>query len=80
MPWCASCDAYRAPSAVRRDGTCSKCGQGVEPGSVQTKTADDGSTEKLPPVPWHLKILGVATAAYLGLRAWQGVELLLDKL
>ena len=31
-------------------------------------------------VPWHFKLLVVATVLYLGFRAWQGVVWLVDKL
>ncbi len=100
MPWCDDCRAYRAPSAVRRDGSCPTCGARVDPGGLATASGKAGAAggapgtgtrpegasrtaereEVAPPVPWHLKVLGAATAAYLGLRAWQGVELLIDKL
>lgn len=78
MPWCDTCSEYRAPSGVRSDGTCPTCGNAVEPGGTKVKLRH--GDEQLPPVPWHLKLLLVATAAYLGLRAWQGIDLLIDKL
>lgn len=85
MPWCFECEAYRAPSAVRRDGSCPVCGETVDPGKLTT-TAEKlpppraGEAEEPPPAPWHLKLLGVAVAAYLGLRAWQGVDWILERL
>jgi len=42
----------------------------VEQGSVATKPTDE---EELPPVPWHLKLLAVAVAVYLGYRLFQGI-------
>ncbi len=32
-----------------------------------------GEEEPLPPVPWHLKLLGVAIVIYLAYRVFQGV-------
>lgn len=80
MPWCFECQAYRAPSAVRRDGTCPRCGLPVDLGRLAearaagARAATGEEAETLPPVPWHLKLLGVAVAGYLGVRAWQGIE------
>ncbi len=78
MPWCDTCSEYRAPSGVRSDGTCPTCGDAVDPGGTKLKVRE--GDDRLPPVPWHLKFLFVAAAGYLGLRAWQGIELLIDKL
>lgn len=78
MPWCPACAAYRAPSGVRRDGTCPTCGTAVDPGGLALKVKE--GDERLPPVPWHLKALGIAVALYLGLRAYQGLVLLIEKL
>jgi len=35
--------------------------------------------EDLPPIPWHLKLLGAALAVYLGYRALQGIEWILGR-
>ncbi|HVM40179.1 MAG TPA: hypothetical protein VM618_05280 [Acidimicrobiia bacterium] len=76
MPWCASCDAYRAPSAVAVDGRCTTCGTPVDPGGLADGTGD---SEGLPPVPWHLKLVVASFLVYLAFRGWQGVEWVLDK-
>ena len=72
MPWCAECSRFLSPSTVREDGTCPTCGRTVEQGSVATKAAERDE-EPLPPVPWHLKLLAVAVAVYLGYRLIQGI-------
>jgi hypothetical protein len=84
VPWCTECDRFLSPSTVRPDGTCPTCGRTVDAGAVGTtggaKTttahsdADDG---KLPPIPWHLKLLALAVLVYLGFRLYQGIEWLL---
>lgn len=78
MPWCHTCSEYRAPPGVRRDGTCPTCGDAVAPGGTAVKAGE--GDDRLPPVPWHLKLLLVATVGYLGVRAWQGIEWVMDKL
>jgi len=75
MPWCPQCAEYRAPSGVRRDGTCPACGSMVDPGGIALKVTE--GDERLPPVPWHLKVLAAAAVVYLSLRLWQGIALLL---
>jgi len=45
---------------MNRDGSCPTCGRTIgEPAKV----------------PWHFKLLVVATVLYLGFRAWQGIVL-----
>ena len=74
MPWCLRCDRYLTPPAVRTDGTCPSCGQLVDAGRAHTARTDEAAaTEEAPPVPWHLKLLLVALAIYLGYRLFQGV-------
>jgi hypothetical protein len=72
VPWCPACDRFLSPATVRADGTCPGCGRAVDPGRVGTGVR--GGDDALPPVPWHLKLLGAAVAVYLGYRAWQGLE------
>jgi hypothetical protein len=74
VPWCTECDRFLSPSTVRPDGTCPTCGRTVDTGAVATKTEDD---EKLPPIPWHLKLLALAILVYLAFRLYQGIEWLL---
>jgi hypothetical protein len=81
VPWCTECDRFLSPSTVRPDGTCPTCGRTVDPGAVGTTTATSAPTtdddEKLPPIPWHLKLLALAVLVYLGFRLYQGIEWLL---
>jgi hypothetical protein len=75
VPWCAACDRFLAQPTVRADGTCPTCGRAVDAGRLATATkAKAEDEEKLPPAPWHLKLLAVAVALYLGYRLFQGIE------
>jgi hypothetical protein len=63
MPWCEDCSKFWTPTSMNRDGSCPTCGRMIgEPAKV----------------PWHFKLLVVATVLYLGLRAWQGLVLAND--
>jgi PHP family Zn ribbon phosphoesterase len=77
MPWCVSCNKFLTPSTVRPDATCPKCGRVVERGLIpgMTRPADEAP----PAVPWHLKLVGAATAIYLGYRFLQLVDWLLHR-
>ena len=77
MPWCVSCNKFLTPSTVRPDATCPKCGEVVEKGLIpgMTRPAD----EERVGVPWHLKLLMLASALYLGFRALQGIEWLMHR-
>jgi hypothetical protein len=83
VPWCAACDRFLSPSTVHADGTCPTCGHPVDAGHAQSAslneptapTALEANTEEpLDPVPWHFKLMLGALAIYLGYRAFQGVE------
>ena len=78
MPWCPHCQAYRAPSGVRRDGTCPACGTAVDPGDTPLKVKE--GDERMPGMPWHLKVVVVGVALYLGMRLVQGIVWVVDKL
>lgn len=65
MPWCEDCSKFWNPTSMERDGTCPTCGRQIAP---------PAST------PWHFKLLMVAVTAYLGFRALQGVDWVLDHL
>ena len=72
MPWCDSCNEYRAPTALTADGTCAACGDVVD-------TAD----LKHPPTvkaPWHFWLMLVALVLYLGWRLSEFVIWGIDKL
>lgn len=71
MPWCDDCSRYLTTTSLGAGGECPKCGR-VVPGH------DDATRE--PAVPWHFKLLVVATVLYLGWRAWQGVAWLIGRL
>jgi hypothetical protein len=89
MPWCPSCDRFLSPPTVTPEGTCPKCGRPVEAGrarppGVPAEPADrpraaPPAEEELPPVPRHLKFLGVAMVIYLGYRFAQGVEWIIHR-
>jgi hypothetical protein len=47
----------------------------VEPG--RARAGAEVEPEEIPPIPFHLKLLGVALVVYLGYRFFQGVEWLI---
>ncbi len=58
---------------------CGACGQWRE----EDECPDCGQVlvdEEPPPIPWHFKVLVVATVLYLGWRAVQGVIWLVGRL
>lgn len=79
MPWCDTCDVYRAPSAVSAEGRCPDCGNRVDPGELKrerraeaSRTArDDGSD--VPPIPWHFWVLVGGVIVYL---AWRFIQMI----
>lgn len=65
MPWCETCNRFWNPPSMGSGGECPSCGRVIsEP----------------PATPWHFKLLLLAVALYLGFRAVQGVDWLVDKL
>jgi hypothetical protein len=81
MPWCETCHRFLSNPTVRADGTCPTCGHPVEGGHPRaTADHDVGDAEERPPLPWHLWLLGAALAVYLGFRAWQGIEWVIQSL
>ena len=80
MPWCATCQRFLSPPTVTPEGGCPTCGRAVEPGQAHppSDTPPAGEAD-LPPVPMHLKILGVALVIYLGYRFFQGLEWLIHR-
>jgi hypothetical protein len=69
VPWCETCDRFYNPNTLRDDGTCPTCGRDVGRPPVATATVDG----EVPGVPWHFKLLLLATVLYLGWRLVQGV-------
>jgi hypothetical protein len=76
MPWCDTCDRFLSPSTVRENGTCPTCGRTVERGAAPSTVTEGGdhTHDRPPTLPWHLWLLAAALAVYLGFRAWQGIE------
>lgn len=72
MPWCEECSRFLTPNSVGEGGECPSCGRvvavadGVRPGP-------DGEAVDEPQVPWHFKLLLLATIVYLAWRAVQGI-------
>jgi hypothetical protein len=77
VAWCVHCNKFLTPPSVTPEGNCPRCGAPVERGLIpgMTRSAD----EPEPRVPWHLKLLGSATALYLGYRALQLIDWLLHR-
>jgi predicted nucleic acid-binding Zn ribbon protein len=55
---------------------CEACGAALPAGSEEATTCEAcGATQRTARrVPWHFKLLMVATVIYLGYRAYQGVS------
>lgn len=71
MPWCDNCSAYRAPSSLATDATCTECGEPVDVNDPQHTHGEPSSGGT--PAPWHFWLLVIALAAYLIWRLIQGV-------
>ena len=65
MPWCEDCSKFWNPTSLQRDGACPTCGKQI------------GKPAK---TPWHFKLLMAGVALYLGFRAYQGVEWVIEHL
>jgi uncharacterized paraquat-inducible protein A len=57
--WCEKCQQSVPEGTLTEDGECPECGTVLR--------------EERRPVPWHFKLMIVATVVYLGYRAYQGV-------
>ena len=86
MPWCEECDRFVTPTSLGDGGACPKCGTAVEgagaaggAGAGAAAGAAAGAEEDVA-VPWHFKLLLVATVLYLGWRAVQGVAWVVARL
>ncbi len=75
MPWCDSCSAYHAPTALD-GGSCPTCG-GVVTDNTPHDHEDDRTVGQS--APWHFWIVVVALAAYLLWRAIVGVMWALER-
>ena len=70
MPWCDECDRFVTPTSLGEAQECPRCGTVVE--------LPEGGEDVA--VPWHFKLLLVATVLYLGWRAVQGIAWVVAKL
>lgn len=57
--WCEHCQRAVEDEELGEEGTCPGCGTVLR--------------EERRPVPWHFKLMIVATVIYLGWRAYQGI-------
>ena len=67
MPWCDDCSRFLNPTSLSDGDACPSCGRVVTAAEVE------------PSVPWHFKLLVVATVLYLVFRAYQGVVWLVGR-
>lgn len=65
MPWCEDCSKYWPDEELSAEGGCPTCERELGPP---------------PKAPWHFKLLVVAVVLYLGLRAWQGIDWVINHL
>ncbi len=78
MPWCDSCSAYHAPTALD-GGSCPQCGGAVTNDSAHGQDAADEEKTVGQSAPWHFWIVVVALAAYLLWRLVVGIMWAIDK-
>ena len=74
MPWCEECSRFLTPTSMGAGGECPSCGRVVAGGEMAGVTVDE------PEVPWHFKLLVLATILYLAYRAVQGAMWVVGKL
>ena len=72
VPWCEECSRFLTPTSMGEGGECPRCGSVLAAG----ESPDDAEIR----VPWHFKLLLVATVVYLGWRAVQGIAWVVDRL
>jgi hypothetical protein len=70
VPWCDDCSRFWSPNTLPSDGACPTCGRTL------AKPGERPGDQK---APWHFKLLVAAVVAYLGWRAVQAVEWVVDK-
>jgi hypothetical protein len=61
---------------VRPDGRRRSCAH-IRP---EERGAAEAPEERRASLPWHLWLLAAAVAVYLGFRAWQGIEWIIQQL
>jgi hypothetical protein len=70
MPWCGGCVHYFAPSAVRADGTCPRCGAPVDPGGLARTPAAPAADPAVHPTPEPAVHPAVDPAVHPGAVPW----------
>lgn len=71
MPWCDTCDEYRAPTALSELGACASCGSKVDVADIKSPAPTKA--------PWHFWVMVAALVAYLGWRLVEGVIWLIQR-
>jgi len=82
MPWCEVCDRFYTPSTLTTEGDCPEGHHVADPedaAHLVQSTAEPREEEPEPKVPWHFWLLLVSVVVYLGWRAWEGVEWLINR-
>ena len=81
MPWCEQCDRFYTPSTLSSAGDCPEGHHVADPGDVPLvqSTAEPREEEPAPKVPWHFWLLLASVVIYLGWRAFQGIEWLINR-
>ena len=72
MPWCDSCDAYRAPNSLTTEGRCATCGSEVDGADLK----EQGPVK----APWHFWVMVVALVLYLGWRLVDAVIWIIERI
>lgn len=83
MPWCDECSRFLTPTSLGAGGECPGCGRVVAEAAADPAGDGGGGAGgepgDEPEVPWHFKLLVVATALYLAWRAVQGIVWLVGR-
>ena len=80
MPQCLACDRHWTPTSANPDGTCPECGGDLHAPMARSDDEADVAAERPQRAPWHFKLLVAAAALYLGWRAVQGVDWIVNHL
>jgi len=74
MPWCEDCEKYWAPSSMKDDGSCPRCGANLDEPAIAAAhaAAGDSNAAEDEKTPWHFKLMIVAIVGYVG---WRFVEI-----
>lgn len=68
MPWCDSCSAYHAPTALK-EGACPTCGGPTQDGHDDLEQRTVGAS-----APWHFWLVVVLLGLYL---VWRIINLVI---